>query len=179
MLSWIPRATLEANTFANLHLVVNSAKPGTRKHASGRLHSPAALARRAFIKDGIQDASLHLPATSPRSSQSPTTSPTLTSPRTSSSNYQSSGEPGLGDFEHPPSRPVGPLYRQSPKVANDPQNITPSFPEPHFCMDAFVLARAPKISNTHGHKNSSYELQTSLQAQVRTVPELQARRHFR
>ena len=32
------------------------------------------------------------------------------------SNYLMTGEPGMGDFVNPPSRPLGPLFRQSPKV---------------------------------------------------------------
>ena len=31
-------------------------------------------------------------------------------------NYLLTGEPGMGDFVNPPSRPVGPLFRQSPKI---------------------------------------------------------------
>ena len=111
-------------------MAINSKRnEAIRKQVRGRLNNPAALARRAFIMDGRADS----PSCA---SPSPSTTTPCTTPRAAATNYLLTGEPGLGDFQNPPSRPVGPLYRQSPKVAHVNRKGH------HFSLDILVLVRA-------------------------------------
>jgi hypothetical protein len=102
--------------------------------------------------------------------------------------YLVTGEPGMGDFVNPPSRPVGPLFRQSPKImgTEESESHARSSDAMHlgasFDGDDSPKSGGEKLASRVNEQTRSkrYALALTKESQVRskkTVAESQAESH--